>query len=166
MSMNKFGPFTATIAKKITHELSKGGVQFEVEEDKEMLEQLEAEWKERTKSQMTNSRGPSYDPAFVFVSVPETLQPTPLLEGLGLVHHAGEEPDFSKEEYVCPQCDRVVAEEAGFCGTHKVPLVTWSQHIANKREHNGSSAGSHKALIIIAIGVLLFGIWWFATRNN
>lgn len=153
----RFGPYTMAILKAATDQLSNKQIPFEVEDDKELLAHLEQEWKSLPH---TEKRGPTYDPAFLFLHVEEAHVRAHQAElahyGLSLEQH--EEPDFSKEEYVCPQCDKVVAQESGFCATHRVPLLPWSEHIAKQRAAGGNGmswAGVMTWTVLLLGGVLL-----------
>lgn len=157
----KFGPFTMTIARTITDGLSNAKIPFDVEDDKEAYAQEEKTWKEQPPT-ATKQRGVTFDPAFIFISIEDSLleEPNPILADLGLTHHH-EEPDFSKEEYVCPTCTKVVAEAPGVCGVHGISLQPWSDYVAKKRDESGAAlfTGNQLLWAAVALGAAAFGLY-------
>lgn len=135
-----FGPFTATMMKTITLRLEDIGVAYQFTRDEELLAELEKQRRESA-SPHDHNRGASYDPAFMILEIDDEAYAAKKSEllALGLGVHDEREPDFN-EEYVCPDCDKVVSHEAGFCATHKTPLITWSANVARKREKGTPSS--------------------------
>lgn len=158
----KFGPFSLSVVRALSRKLDELDISYEVSEDRSLLAQTEASWKKSEGSHQP--RGPSYDPAFLFLDLdPKTAagHEATLLE-LGLAE-VEEEPDFSKEEYVCPDCKRVVSHEAGFCPKHRRMLVRWSEYVAAKND----SPASKERLLAWVILLLLGGlVAWVKLHSN
>ena len=151
-----FGPFTANVIKALELKLHALGVEYLVEQDKEQLAELEAEFKRKAKE--NPRRGPEgYDPAFLFLDIEEKWFESkgPELAELGFTL-GDEAPDFSVQDMVCPECGKLER-----CDTHKLPLVPWSQYIESQRSkgYNGFSTGQ----IALLLGVVLLGylLWAF-----
>lgn len=163
----KFGPFTMSAARAIERKLTSSGVSYRVEKDQELLEALEKEWKE--KPRVSSHQGPEYDPAFLFLEVEpsEADRSRELMAEIGFVTHA-EEPDFSKEEYVCPSCRKVKAEEPGMCSIHREMLIPWSEFVKLKREARDASASFSPETVkwILIFGGLVIAFWVFWSKKT
>jgi len=156
----KFGPFTVSMAKSLTATLEEREINFTIEDDKDVLESAE---KSLQSSEGRVPRGASYDPAFIFITLdPNEIESRAIdLVQLGLVHSL-EEPDFSKEDFVCPTCGKQDEQGENVCATHKLPLIPWSEYMQRRQKKAEGALISHAKLtqmiIVAVILICLYGV--------
>jgi hypothetical protein len=158
----KFGPYTTSSAKTITSALKRLGYEYTQESDSEVLAEQEAAWKSLPIT--TTERGQSYDPAFIFLTLDDKLfdEPNADLAELGLAT-TDFEPDFSKEDYVCPKCTSTVSHEQGFCAAHNLALIPWSEKVKAQQEAPPSEVTK---LISIGFIFLFIGVIAWVILNH
>jgi hypothetical protein len=147
-----FGPFNSSAMKSLTLALEKLQVPYQFTKDDELLAELERSGK----------KGNANDPTIMILEIEDAVfadKKVELLQlGLGGDH---EEPEFV-EEYVCPDCGKVVAEAPGICPKHTTALITWSEHVEKKRlnQSTGSSIGTNWLWAVLGAAALGYGVYY------
>jgi len=155
------GPFPKRDIEAISKLLQEAGIPFEVSVDDAAAEAALQTVKNRLP---TSHPDQAIDPATHLFEIPDEklAELGNLLEPFGVsLASDPDEPDFSHEDYYCPEC-RHHATSPGSCPKHGVVLLTYAQRVQHEAEREKAMAG--KRLLWIALAVCAgAGVFYFLT---
>ena|SRR5688572_5714872 len=154
----QIGPFPQRDVDEISKVLQGAGVPFEVQVDQEAVEKALAEAQQRRSTTMSNE---FMDPATHYFEIPDDRisELGNLLAPFGIsLESDPNEPDFSEEDYYCPECHHH-STSPGACPKHHVPLLTYEARKKHELENERGLVQKRGFwLVLAALAVAVFMI--------